>query len=133
MISAFFSRQFILFLVTSGVSAIANFSSRILFNHWLDYSQSIILAYAVGIVIAFFLARIFVFTDTAQNIRHSAFVFILVNMIGMFQTWAISMLCVLHVLPSVGVTVWVPEISHFVGLASLAFTSFLGHKYFSFR
>jgi len=54
-------------------------------------------------------------------------------MIGMLQTWAISMLFVSVVLPSFGIALYAPEIAHAVGLASLAFTSYLGHKHWSFR
>ena len=119
--------------MTSGTSVVANFSSRILFNHWLDYSSSIICAYFVGIIVAFSLARKFVFTEPVKHLGRSAIVFTLVNMIGMLQTWAISMLFVRLVLPSTGITLFAPEIAHAVGLASLAFTSYLAHKHWSFR
>lgn len=119
--------------MTSGTAAVANFSSRILFNYWLDYSSSIICAYLVGMVIAFIMARKFVFTEIVKNIGRSALVFTLVNMIGMLQTWAISMLFVSLVLPSFGITHYAPEIAHAVGLSSVAFTSYLGHKHWSFR
>jgi len=38
-----------------------------------------------------------------------------------------------YLLPIAGVTQWAPEIAHAVGVAVPVFTSYLGHKKFSFR
>jgi putative flippase GtrA len=38
-----------------------------------------------------------------------------------------------YLLPIAGVTQWVPEIAHAVGVVVPVFTSYLGHKKFSFR
>jgi len=126
-------RKFFLFLVTSSTSAVFNFSSRIVFNQWFSYSISIILAYGVGIFIAYVLARRYVFNKTKSTVRRSAFKFFLVNIVGMFQTWIISVTLAFRVFPYYGVVIYVPEISHVIALSSLAFTSYLGHKYYSFK
>ena len=133
MIRAFASRQFLLFLLTGGTAAAINFASRILYNHWLDYSTSIILAYLTGMVTAFVLARLFVFTASSQNWQRSALIFTLVNVAAVLQTWAISMGLAYYVLPGVGVTRFAPEIAHAAGVAFPVFTSYLGHKHWSFR
>ena len=133
MIRSFASRQFMLFLLTGGIAAAINFASRILYNHWLDYSNSIIVAYLTGMVTAFVLARLFVFTETSQNWHRSALIFTLVNMVAVAQTWAISMGLAYYVLPSAGVTRFAPEIAHAAGVAFPVFTSYLGHKHWSFR
>ena len=91
MIRAFASRQFALFLLTGGMAALVNFFSRILYNQWLDYSTSIIVAYLTGMVTAFVLARLFVFTQSSQGWQRSALIFTLVNVVAVAQTWAISM------------------------------------------
>ena len=122
-----------LFLLTGGTAAAINFASRILYNHWLDYSNSIIVAYLTGMVTAFVLARLFVFTETSQDWHRSALIFTLVNMVAVAQTWAISMGLAYYVLPSAGVTRFAPEIAHAAGVAFPVFTSYLGHKHWSFR
>lgn len=122
-----------LFLLTGGTAAAINFASRILYNHWLDYSTSIIIAYLTGMVTAFVLARLFVFTASSQNWQRSALIFTLVNVAAVLQTWAISMGLAYYVLPGVGVTRFAPEIAHAVGVAFPVFTSYLGHKHWSFR
>ena len=133
MIRDFASKEFLLFLITGGTAAAVNFASRILYNHWLDYSISIIVAYLTGMVTAFFLARLFVFTKTSQVWHRSAMIFTLVNVIAVTQTWAISMGLAYYVLPSVGVIRFAPEIAHAVGVVFPVFTSYLGHKHWSFR
>lgn len=133
MIRVFASRQFLLFVLTGGTAAAVNFLSRIAFNQWLDYSSAIILAYLVGMVTAFVLARLFVFTQSEQDLRRSVLLFTLVNVVGVAQTWAISMGLAYYVLPKAGVTQFVPDIAHAAGVIFPVFTSYLGHKRWSFR
>lgn len=129
----FFSRQFVLFLIAGGTAAAVNFGSRIVYNLWLDYSTSILIAYLTGMVTAFVLARMLVFTETRHGVRRSAVFFTLVNVFAVAQTWAISMVLANYVLPGMGVSRFVPEIAHAVGVTFPVFTSYLGHKYWSFR
>jgi putative flippase GtrA len=132
MMRSFMNRQFLGFLLTGGLAAAVNFGSRILYNRWLDFSSAVVLAYLTGMVTAFILARSFVFTQGSQSVQRSAMFFVLVNGVAVLQTWAISM-ALYYLLPIAGVTKWVPEIAHAVGVAAPVFTSYLGHKKFSFR
>ena len=132
MIRHFMSRQFVIFLVTGGLAACVNFGSRILYNRWLDFSTSVVFAYLTGMVTAFLLARAFVFRDGSQSVQKSAAIFALVNLVAVLQTWGISM-ALYYLLPLAGVSRFVPEIAHAVGVAVPVFTSYLGHKKFSFR
>ena len=132
MMRSFMNRQFLGFLLTGGLAAAVNFGSRILYNRWLDFSSAVVLAYLTGMVTAFILARSFVFTQSSQSVQRSALFFVLVNGVAVLQTWAISM-ALYYLLPIAGVTKWVPEIAHAVGVAVPVFTSYLGHKKFSFR
>jgi putative flippase GtrA len=133
MIRHFASRQFIVFLVTGGTAAAVNFGSRIVYNQWLPFSGAVILAYVTGMITAFILARAFVFRDSRQSMQRSAFFFVLVNLVAVLQTWGISMLLAYQVLPWLGITQFVKEIAHGVGVVVPVFTSYLGHKRLSFR
>ena len=133
MIKQFMSRQFLGFLVTGGLAAAVNFGSRIVYNQWVDFSVAVVLAYLTGMVTAFVLARYFVFTDSGLSIQRSALWFVVVNMVAIIQTWVISMLLAYYLLPRAGFTQFVPEIAHAVGVAVPVFTSYLGHKRFSFK
>ena len=133
MIRHFLSRQFLVFLLTGGTAAAVNFGSRILYSRWLDFSAAVIVAYITGMVTAFVLAKLFVFKDSTQSVHRSIVFFILVNLVAVLQTWAISMGLAYYLLPSMGVTAFVPEIAHAVGVAVPVFTSYIGHKRWSFR
>lgn len=132
MIRQFRSRQFLGFVFTGGLAAGVNFGSRFVYNHWLDFSSSVVLAYLTGMVTAFILARLLVFRQTTQPMGRSMMYFVLVNGVAVLQTWGISML-LYYLLPLAGVTRFVPEIAHAAGVAVPVFTSYLGHKKFSFR
>lgn len=133
MIDEFFSKQFLTFLFTGGIAAIINFGSRIGYNYFMDFSKAVILAYLTGMVTAFILAKLFVFTQSQQKIHHSILFFVLVNLIAISQTWAISIGLAYYVLPSLRVTVYTPEIAHAIGIIVPVFTSYIGHKRWSFR
>lgn len=133
MICQFASRQFVGFLITGGLAAAVNFGSRIVYNLWVDFSLAVVLAYLTGMVTAFVLARLFVFNQSTQPLRKSAVLFVAVNGVAVVQTWAISMLLAFYVLPEIGVEQFVSEIAHAIGVAVPVFTSYLGHKYWSFR
>lgn len=133
MIRQFMSRQFLAFLLTGGTAAAVNFGSRIVYNEWMDFSSAVILAYITGMITAFVLAKLFVFKKSRQSVHRSAAFFILVNLVAVLQTWAISLGLAYYLLPSMGVTVFVREIAHAVGVAVPVFTSYIGHKRWSFR
>ena len=133
MIHQFVSRQFLVFLLTGGTAAAVNFVSRIVYSNWLGFSSAVILAYMTGMVTAFVLAKLFVFRESQQSVHRSAMYFVLVNLVAILQTWAISMGLAYYVLPSMGVTLYAREIAHAVGVAVPVFTSYIGHKRWSFR
>ncbi len=133
MIHQFLSRQFLVFLLTGGTAAAVNFGSRIVYNLWTGFSTAIILAYITGMITAFVLAKLFVFKESSQAIHHSVFFFILVNLVAVVQTWLISMGLALYALPWLGVTHFINEIAHAVGVVVPVFTSYIGHKRWSFR
>lgn len=129
----FISRQFILFLLTGGTAAAINFYSRIVYNQWMNFSTAIIMAYITGMITAFILARAFVFKNSNQQIHNSALIFTLVNLIAVLQTWGISMLLVYSIFPLLGITFFQYEIAHAVGIMIPVFTSYWGHKRWTFR
>ena len=133
MIQQFFSKQLLLFLVTGGTAALVNFGSRIAYNELMPFSYAIVMAYLTGMVTAFILAKWLVFTQSEQSVGRSALLFTTVNVLAILQTWLISMGLSIYALPAVGVIHWAPEIAHMVGVVVPVFTSYLGHKHFSFR
>lgn len=133
MIRQFWSRQFAVFLLTGGMAAAVNFGSRIFYSRWVDFSSAVLFAYLTGMVTAFLLAKAFVFANSRQSLGRSGFFFILVNMVALLQTWAISLGLAHYLFPWLGVSRFAEEIAHAVGIAVPAVSSYLGHKYWSFR
>lgn len=133
MIQSFLSKEFLGFLITGGIAATVNFVSRIYFNQFYSFSASVVFAYLLGMLTAFILARVFVFNKSSQSIGRSVVIFSLVNVLALTQTWFISMGLNYYVLPSLGVERFVPEISSAIGIIFPVFTSYLGHKYWSFK
>lgn len=133
MIHQFRSKQFLVFLMTGGTAAAVNFASRVLYNLWMSFSQAIVLAYITGMTTSFILAKLFVFKKSQKALHHSALYFLLVNLVTAVQTWMISMLLAYYALPAIGIHHYVTEIAHAIGLILPVFTSYLGHKHFSFR
>lgn len=129
----FEARQFWIFLLTSTTSVLVNFISRIVFDVWIGYTASIVCAYCIGILVAYFLARMYVFTGKELTFRASFSKFLMVNIIGMMQTLSISIALSDYILPGYVASSYVPEVAHGMALATLALTSYLLHKHFSFR
>lgn len=133
MVFSKLSKQFMFFLLTGGTAAAINFGSRIVYNQYVDFSAAVIFAYITGMITAFVLAKLFVFKESQQSLHKSALFFILVNLVAIVQTWGISMGLAHYLLPFLGVTRYVPEIAHATGVAVPVFTSYIGHKHWSFR
>lgn len=133
MMGGFVSRQFFVFLVTGGTAAAVNFGSRIVYNQWMPFSAAVVLAYITGMVTAFVLARLFVFKSSQQSMRRSVMFFVLVNLVAVVQTWAISVGLAYYLLPALSVTRYVKEIAHAVGVVVPVFSSYIGHKRWSFK
>ncbi|KVE42393.1 GtrA family protein [Burkholderia sp. BDU5] len=127
------SKRFLMFLLTGGLAAAVNWSSRIVYNLWVPFSMAIVLAYLTGMVTAFVLARLFVFKRSTQSTGKSVFFFTLVNVLAVAQTWLVSMGLSYYALPRLGVAWHAKEIAHLVGVAVPVFSSYIGHKKWSFR
>jgi putative flippase GtrA len=131
--SGLVSKNFLMFLLTGGFAAAVNWSSRILFNLWMPYSAAIVVAYIAGMITAFVLAKMFVFTESKQSTHRSAFFFTLVNLVAVAQTWTVSVGLAYYVFPKLGVTWHDRDIAHLVGVVVPVFSSYIGHKKLSFK
>lgn len=127
------TNQFLGFVFAGGIAACANFVSRIFYNHWIPYKYAIILAYITGMIIAFILMRKYVFSNYKKNTHFSFIYFIIVNFAAVLQTWVISMALATNILPGIGLHSNTNEIAHAIGIAVPVFTSYVGHKYISFK
>lgn len=127
------SAQFAKFILAGGFAAIVNFGSRIALSLWMPYVPAIVVAYCIGMLTAFVVNKLFVFQDSADGLHHQASWFVVINLVAVLQTVLISVLFVDYLFPLAGMR-WHPEsAAHAIGLAIPVFTSFIGHKYLTFR
>lgn len=129
----YFTPEFVKFFGCSTIAAGVNFGSRILFSLFAPYAIAIVLAYCCGIITAFVLNKIFVFKESKAKTYRQFMMFVVVNLFGLAQTLLVSLLLMGVVFPKVGFTFHPEEVAHLIGVGIPVFTSFLGHKYLSFK
>jgi len=125
--------EFLQFLFVGGIAAGINFISRIGFNEFFSYRISIVLAYIVGMIVAFILFKHFVFAKSGQHYIDEVKGFIIVNIFGIAQVWLISVGFAEYFFPYIKLEFYPNEIAHFIALGVPAISSYFGHKYFSFK
>lgn len=126
-------RRFGLFVLAGGVAAIVNFGSRFVFSVWFAYPLAIVLAYLVGMVVAFALMRQYVFEGVGKAVAPQVVKFALINVLAVAQTLAVSLVFARWVLPALGTTIHVEAIAHAAGVTVPIVTSYIGHKRSTFR
>lgn len=125
--------EFIRFIITGGIAAFINLVSRYLLNFIIPFESAIVVAYLLGMLTAYLLAKIFVFEHSGRGVSSELFRFTVINIIALIQVWAVSVGLARLFFPAINFT-WHPEdIAHIIGVASPIITSYLGHRYYSFR
>lgn len=127
-----FEFQFIKFLIAGAIGAAANVGSRFIFSEFFRFEIAIVLAYFVGMSIAFIIMKIFVF-NIQSNINITYIIkFSVVNCLAIAQTYLISIFFAYWLLPYLGVIDSTELYGHIVGVLFPVLTSYIGHKYFTF-
>ncbi len=127
------TRQFFKFLLTGGIAAAVNVVSRYLLNFIWSFELSVAVAYLIGMLTAYALARKYVFSESGRSMHSELFRFTIVNLFSMVAVWGISVGLLRIVFPAIGFTWHAEDIAHLIGVAAPAATSYVGHRYYSFR
>lgn len=129
----FLTKEFIGFLLCNGFAAVVNFGSRIAVNSVLSsYVVSVVIAYGLGMLTAFILNKLLIFTSSPYSTSRQAAGFIFINILGLVQTVIFSLLFRDWIFPMVDWTFYPAACAHLIGIGAPIFTSFIGHKYISF-
>ena len=80
MISHFFTKQFLGFLLVGGVAALLHWLSRIMLSNWMSFSSAVVIAYLFGMLTAFILNSFFVFPKSDKPKIKQARDFIFTNL-----------------------------------------------------
>jgi putative flippase GtrA len=125
-------RRFALFLAAGSSAAVVNIVSRIAINTVVSYEIAIIPAYLLGMTTAYLLNKFFVFASPNRQITAEYARFALVNLVSIAQVWCVSVALARFVFPAIGFAWHAETVAHIIGVASPVYTSYLGHKHFSF-
>jgi putative flippase GtrA len=127
------TRQFAGFLVAGAIAALANVASRFAFSHFLPLEAAVVLAYLVGMAVAFALMRSRVFPPASGSLQRQVTMFAAVNAVALAQTLIVTLLLARWLLPALGIRDHAEDIAHIVGVGVPIVTSYFGHKHLSFR
>lgn len=125
-------RRFVLFLFAGGAAALVNILSRIAFNWFMPYEVAIVVAYLCGMTVAYLLNKYFVFEMSGRGMTSEYLRFALVNLLAVAQVWIVSVGLARLVFPAIGFTWYADTAAHIIGVIVPVFTSYLGHRHFSF-
>lgn len=125
-------KQFYRFVATGAVAAAVNLVCRYILNFWMSFSLAVLLAYLCGMLTAYVLNRIYVFERSGRAVADELWRFTLVNLIAALQVWITSVVLASYILPALGIVHFRLEVAHVIGVSMPIFTSYFGHRYFSF-
>ncbi len=128
------ARQFARFLALGGFAAAVNWLSRFPLQRFMTFSEAVAAAYLIGMVVAFTLFRRYVFPVSPQPLERQVKFFVLVNIAGIAQVWAVSMALVYHVFPAIGFVGALTEpVGHGIAIGVPTISSYFGHRFLTFR
>lgn len=138
MPESLFGARFIRFLLAGGFAALINFGSRFVYNLFVDFSAAVVLAFFTGLTTGYLLNKLYVFTASRNTVFQEVGWFVLINLLALAQTWGLSVYLV-QLLPDYVATdtqarrELVEAVAHGAGVLLPVFTSYIGHKYLTFR
>jgi putative flippase GtrA len=133
LIADFLSRRYLLFLFSGCTASALNIVLRLGFGQFMAYIPSIALAYVFSTLAAYLLNRYLVFKSTSTRYHVEATQFYMVNVVGLAQTILLSSLLSHLLATRVGLALQLSQtLAHVAALSTLAVTSFLLHKYWTF-
>jgi putative flippase GtrA len=125
--------RFMRFLAAGGFAALVNLVSRYLLTPAIGYSTSIVVAYLLGMVVAFVLFRTFVFGQSGKAVTEESYRFAIVNLAALVLVWVISVTLASAVFPALAFHWHAEDVAHFIGTCVPAVTSYIGHSLYTFR
>lgn len=133
LLDHFASRQFLHFLIAGGIAAAVNFCVGFSLSGLLPFHGDIIAGHLSGMVVAFILFGRKVFEESSNKQATQVLIFVAVNAAAMTQTYVVYYLLVHMVFSHLESVVYADVIARAIAIITPIFTSFLGHKYFTFR
>ena len=90
VVAFYMSAQFVRFIAVGGIALTFHWVSRFVFNSFMSYGWAIVLAYGVGMIVAFVLNKIYVFPFSARPLNFEIIVFFAVNAAAFPLVWVVA-------------------------------------------
>lgn len=132
MIKYFLTTQFLSFLVVGGLAALLHWLARIILSVWLPFSTAVIIAYIIGMIVAFILNSFFVFPKSEKSRHAQARDFVLVNLSFFPVVWFVS-LQINNWLKTISIVSHSEELAHAIAIPLPMLATFLIYKFFAFK
>jgi putative flippase GtrA len=127
-----FCMHFLRFIAVGGTAAALNLASRFFLSGFLPFSSAVVVAYLIGMVAAFLLARTFVFPHSNRDPASEFSRFIVVNVGALAIVWSVSVALAETIFPAMDLVWHAEDVAHFIGVASTTVSSYFAHKNWSF-
>lgn len=125
--------DFARFVGIGAIAAFANLVARYLLDLFMPFEAAVIIAYMLGMMIAFIAFQKVIFGDPTTPLKRRIIRFSQVNMIGLALAWLVSTTLARIVLPFAGWTFHPFEFAHLAGVATPAFSSYILHRRYTYR
>ena len=133
LLALYWSEQFGRFVIAGGVALVLHWLSRFAFNWYVGYSAAIVLAYLVGILVAFVLNKIFVFSYSDRPLKSELFFFFAINIAAFPFVWGGAFVLGVWVLPLFMAKEFALAVGHGIAITLPVFVNFVLHKFITFR
>jgi putative flippase GtrA len=133
LVAFYWNSQFMRFLGGGGVALVCHWLSRFAFNAFVDYAWAIVLAYLVGVAVAFVLNKIYVFPHSNRSLKFEMFFFLLVNTAAFPVVWAVAYVFGEWVLAKYIDRPLALALAHGFAITLPVFVNFALHKLLTFR
>ncbi|MGD1934695.1 MAG: GtrA family protein [Candidatus Phaeomarinobacter sp.] len=135
------TRRILRFLLVGTLAAAVNWLARIAlsaaFAPALSFEVAVLIAYAIGMASGFLLYRAYVFPDAGLPMAVQVRRFIAVNLVSAAEVWLIAVVLLRIVVPAIGIgldySAVAEALAHGIAIAIGAATSYVGHKFLTFR
>lgn len=125
-------KEIVLFLLTGGVAALVNLVSRYLLNPFIGLGPAVVVAYMIGMLVAYVLFRMVVFGKSGNSISQETTRFVIVNIVALAVVTAVTLTLARVVFPFIGFTSHAEDVAHVIGVCVPAITSYIGHSRYTF-
>lgn len=127
--------KLILYFLASGIAAAVNFGSRFIYDIYMDFWLSVVLAYFTGMIVNYAISRKYVFDSySGATFKNTLLKFAFVAFIGFGITTIVSVGALELIHSSIKIHDDLAKaIAHCLGIGTAFFASFFGHKFLTFR